>query len=159
MLGGDVDAVVGAVVVAEKIPLLFALVPSLCDAVGEKVEIRSALFDHAMSTMIEMLRDSSYSPFRHRAAKMLQEERYHLLYAEGWLETLAKNPGTRRELEASLSRIYPQTLAWFELAGAEGMKVAVREKVIGATGEEIRRTFVERMQRSLRDAGIELRTP
>jgi ring-1,2-phenylacetyl-CoA epoxidase subunit PaaC len=120
----------------------------------------AALFDRAMSTMIEMLRESSYSPFRHRAAKMLQEERYHLLYAEGWLETLAKNPGTRQELEASLSRIYPETLAWFELAGPEGMKVAVREKVIAATGEEIRRTFIERMQRSLREAGgIELRTP
>lgn len=118
----------------------------------------AALFDRAMSTMIEMLRESSYSPFRHRAAKMLQEERYHLLYSEGWLETLAKNPGTRAELEASLRRIWPDTLAWFDLAGEAGMKVAVREKVIAAPSEEIRRTFVERVSHSLKNAGgIELR--
>jgi 1,2-phenylacetyl-CoA epoxidase catalytic subunit len=80
------------------------------------------------------------------------------LYAEGWLETLAKNPGTRAELETSMRRIYPETLAWFDWAGPEGMKVAVREKIIAAPSDEMRRTFVEKVQRSLREAGgIELR--
>jgi phenylacetate-CoA oxygenase PaaI subunit len=120
----------------------------------------AAVFDRAMSTMIEMLRESSYSPFRHRAQKMLQEEHYHLLYAEGWVESLAKNAGTRAELVSSLKRIWPETLSWFGPADDPGSRVAVREKIIAASGEDIRREFIQRVHRSLREAGgIELRDP
>jgi ring-1,2-phenylacetyl-CoA epoxidase subunit PaaA/ring-1,2-phenylacetyl-CoA epoxidase subunit PaaC len=92
-------------------------------------------------------------PFRHRAAKMLQEERYHLLYAEGWVETLAKNKGTRSELESSMARIWPETLSWFGPAGDPASRTAVREKVIARPGEDLRREFAYQVSLSLRQAG------
>ncbi len=109
----------------------------------------AALFDGAMSTLIEALRDSAYAPFRHRAAKMLQEEKYHRLYAEGWLETLAKDAGPRAELQRSLDRIWPETLAWFGPENDPVFAAAVREKVVAATGAELRRRFVAATQAAL----------
>ncbi len=93
----------------------------------------AALFDRAMSALIESLRESTYSPLRHRAAKMLQEERFHRLYAEGWIETLAANAATRAELQASLSRIWPETLAWF---GPENDPMFVGARAAGIVAED-----------------------
>lgn len=113
----------------------------------------AALFDRALSTLLEALRESSYAPFRHRAAKMLQEERYHRLYAEGWLESLASQPGTRAAIETSLARIWPETLAWFGPDDDATFAVAVREKVASATGAELRRRFLKDIAAALSAAG------
>jgi phenylacetate-CoA oxygenase PaaI subunit len=109
----------------------------------------AALFDRAMSTLIEALRASAYAPLRHRAAKMLQEERFHRMYAEGWMETLAKHPGTRAELQSSLERIWPQTLAWFGPDDDAVFATAVEEKIVSAGGGALRRAFVEETTRLL----------
>ncbi len=108
-----------------------------------------ALFDRAMSTLIEALRSSAYAPLRHRAVKMLQEERFHRLYAEGWMETLAKHDGTRAELQKSLERIWPDTLAWFGPQDDPLYATAVREKIVSATGSDLRRAFAEETARLL----------
>jgi phenylacetate-CoA oxygenase PaaI subunit len=117
----------------------------------------AALFDRAMSTLIEALRESAYAPFRHRAAKMLQEEHYHRLYAEGWIETLARHDGTRAALQASLSRIWPQTLAWFGPENDPVFATAVAEKIVASSGTELRGRFAEAVQRLLASgAGLSL---
>jgi phenylacetate-CoA oxygenase PaaI subunit len=113
----------------------------------------AALFDRAMSTLLEALRESAYVPLRHRANKMLQEERFHRLYAEGWIETLAKHPTTCRELEASLARIWPETLAWFAPDDDPVFAHAVREKIVSASGKELRRRFADEAAGLLASAG------
>jgi phenylacetate-CoA oxygenase PaaI subunit len=107
----------------------------------------SALFDRAMSTIIDSMRDSSYGPFRHRAAKILQEEKYHQLYADGWVETLAQEAGTRAALKQSMNRIWTETLAWFGPDDDPVMMVAADEKIVGASGPELRERFVRKVQR------------
>lgn len=116
-----------------------------------------ALFDRALSTLIESLRDSAYAPFRHRAAKMLQEEKYHNLYAEGWLENLAAHPGTRAALQKSLEKIWVETLAWFGPEEDPVFATAVKEKVIAKSGADLRRKFIAEIQATLsRNGGLSL---
>ena len=85
----------------------------------------AALFDRAMSTLVESMRDSAYGPFRHRAAKILQEEKYHRLYADGWVETLA----------------------WFGPDDDPVLTVATDERIVAASGPELRARFVESVRR------------
>lgn len=109
----------------------------------------AALFDRALSTLVESLRDSSYSPFRHRAAKILQEERYHALYADGWIEVLAQAPGTRAELKDSLNRIWIETLAWFGPENDPVFEAAVSERVVDTDGATLRERFVDTIRRTV----------
>lgn len=107
----------------------------------------SALFDRAMTTLIESMRESSYGPFRHRAAKILQEEKYHRLYADGWVETLAQEAGTRTALKESMNRIWTETLAWFGPDDDPVLTIAADERIVAASGPELRARFVESVRR------------
>jgi len=109
----------------------------------------AAIFDKAMSVLVEGLRDSSYAPFRHRAAKILQEEHYHALYADGWVETLAREEGTRTELKRSMNRIWTETLAWFGPDDDPVFRAAVAAKIVDAPGAELRERFVKRVRRAV----------
>jgi phenylacetate-CoA oxygenase PaaI subunit len=118
----------------------------------------AALFDRAMTVVVEGLLDSSYGPLRHRAAKILQEEQYHELYADGWVETLAQEEGTREALRKSMERIWPETLAWFGPEDDAVLSVAARLRVVAAPGPKLRERFVQRMRR-LVDALPEMHLP
>jgi phenylacetate-CoA oxygenase PaaI subunit len=115
----------------------------------------AALFDRALGVVIRSLRQSSYAPFRHRAKKMLQEEQYHLLYADGWLEALAAREGTRGPLKTSLNRIWLETLAWFGPREDPVFTVAARERVLDADGATLRTRFVDEVRATVEPiAGI-----
>jgi phenylacetate-CoA oxygenase PaaI subunit len=107
----------------------------------------AALFDRALSVLVEGLRDSSYGPFRHRAAKILQEERYHELYANGWVETLAQEEGTRIALKESMNRIWTETLTWFGPDDDRVLGIAAEQRIVDVTGPELRERFVSGVQR------------
>jgi phenylacetate-CoA oxygenase PaaI subunit len=102
----------------------------------------SAVFGRALRTLVESVRESAYQPFRHRAAKMLQEDEYHRLYAAGWLEVLAAEPGTRGELKEAMNRVWMETLAWFGPDDDAVLATAHAEKVTDAAAPELRRRFV-----------------
>jgi len=109
----------------------------------------AALFDRAMTELVRAMRDSSYGPLRHRAAKILQEERYHELYADGWIETLAQEPGSREALRESLNRIWTETLAWFGPDDDPVLSVAAEHRVVATAGPELRERFVKRVRRAV----------
>jgi phenylacetate-CoA oxygenase PaaI subunit len=102
-----------------------------------------ALFGRALNTMVRSVRESAYRPFRHRAQKILQEEEYHRLYADGWVEVLAAEPGSRADLKRSLNRIWTETLAWFGPDDDPVLTTAHAENVTDAGAAELRRRFVE----------------
>jgi phenylacetate-CoA oxygenase PaaI subunit len=115
----------------------------------------AAVFDRAMSEVLESMRDSAYSPFQHRAKKMLQEEQYHRLYADGWLEALAADDATREQLKTSLNRIWMETLAWFGPAEDPVFSVAARQRVLSADGPALRERVVTGMRAAVEPiAGI-----
>jgi phenylacetate-CoA oxygenase PaaI subunit len=109
----------------------------------------ASLFDKAMTVLVAALSESAYSPLRHRAAKILQEERYHALYADGWLETLAKEEGTRAELRDAMNRIWLETLAWFGPDDDPLFTAGVSEKLVNTTGGELRERFVRGVRRTV----------
>ncbi|NNE44152.1 MAG: phenylacetic acid catabolic [Gemmatimonadetes bacterium] len=113
----------------------------------------AALMSRAMNIVVQSLRESAYQPFRHRAAKILQEEEYHRLYADGWLEVLAAEEGSRAELKESLNRIWPETLAWFGPEKDAMFAVAAAEKVCDADGPTLRARFIADARKSVE--GIE----
>lgn len=109
----------------------------------------AAVFDRAMNVVIRSMLESTYQPFRHRAKKMLQEEQYHLLYADGWMETMAGNEGTREPLRESMNRIWVETLAWFGPEDDPVFGVAAADRVLDADGTELRRRFVAEVKEAV----------
>ncbi|MGQ0721332.1 MAG: 1,2-phenylacetyl-CoA epoxidase subunit PaaC [Candidatus Eiseniibacteriota bacterium] len=119
-----------------------------------------ALFGRALGTVVESLRSSAYQPFRHRAAKVLQEEHYHRLYAQGWLEVLAQDPASRGELQSALKRIWPETVAWFGPDDDPVFRTARAEGVTAEDSAALRRRFLHEVRRTLDGAGLaDLGTP
>lgn len=109
----------------------------------------AALFGRAMSTVVQSLRKSAYEPFRHRAAKMLQEEHYHRLYAEGWLEILAAEAGSRELLKEAMNSVWEETLAWFGPDGDPLFSTAAAAGVTDANGIELRRRFTDEIKNTV----------
>jgi phenylacetate-CoA oxygenase PaaI subunit len=109
----------------------------------------SALFDRAMTVVVRSLEGSAWAPFRHRARKILQEEQYHALYADGWLETLAAEAGTRGPLKDAMNRIWEETLAWFGPAEDPVFGAAHAEGILDADGAELRDRYVEEVFRTV----------
>jgi len=109
----------------------------------------AAIFDRAMSVVVAAMEQSAWGPFRHRAKKILQEERYHALYADGWLETLAKGDGTRFPLKDGMNRIWTETLAWFGPDDDPVFARAAAEGILDADGRTLRGRFVEEMFRTV----------
>jgi phenylacetate-CoA oxygenase PaaI subunit len=109
----------------------------------------AAIFDKALTLLVEALRDSAYTPFQHRSRKILQEEHYHTLYADGWLETLSEREATREPLRASMNRIWEETLAWFGPEDDPVFRIATEEKIVAADGTALRRRFLDEVRRTV----------
>jgi phenylacetate-CoA oxygenase PaaI subunit len=115
----------------------------------------AVLFDRAMTVVVRAMENSAFGPFRHRAKKILQEEQYHALYAEGWLETLARDAGTRRPLKDAMNGIWEECLAWFGPDDDPVFAAAAREGVLAADGSTLRGRFIEEVFRAVEPvAGI-----
>jgi 1,2-phenylacetyl-CoA epoxidase catalytic subunit len=113
------------------------------------------LFDRAMTVLVRSMEQSAWAPFRHRAKKILQEERYHTLYAEGWVETLVADAGTRDPLREGLNRIWTETLAWFGPDDDPVVGRAALEGIVDADSRTLRGRFVEEVFRAVEPlAGI-----
>ncbi len=73
----------------------------------------SALFDRALTLPFETARESRHEPLRQRAVKILQEERFHRLYGEGWLKRMATtNAQTHSAMQAAVDWLWSPTADW-----------------------------------------------
>jgi len=101
--------------------------------------LRGYLYDVAEHERLHALDDSTFAPIRDRVGKVLDEEAYHLEYAESWLERLADGEDGHERLQDALDRLYPFALTLFE-PGDETMEahiveMGVRETSLGALRE------------------------
>jgi len=82
--------------------------------------VRQYLFDEAEQVRLASLSDCAYQPIRDAAAKILQEEAYHLLHSKGLVERLghATEESHGRMLSA-VTTAFPQALGLFEFLTAE----------------------------------------
>lgn len=115
------------------------------------------LFDQALSVIFEAARQSVFEPLRQRAAKILQEERFHAMYGATWLRSLSKadNPA-RLKLEASLRRIWPEVICWLGQPGEPFQKYALDEGLICDDVDTLRQKFLARVGPLLQELGYDL---
>lgn len=115
------------------------------------------LFDQAMSVIFESARDSSYEPLRQRAQKILQEERFHAMYAATWLRSLSKEATPARQaLQESLSRIWPEVVCWLGRPGEKYQQHAIDEGLLTGSVETLRQKFLRQVAPLLAELSYDL---
>ena len=115
------------------------------------------LFDQALSVVFEAARESVFEPLKQRAAKILQEERFHAMYGATWIRSLSKE-GTiaRRELDAVLHRIWPQVICWLGQPDDQYQQYAIDEGLLCDDVDTLRQKFLKRVGPLLIELGYEL---
>jgi ring-1,2-phenylacetyl-CoA epoxidase subunit PaaC len=116
--------------------------------------VRGYLYDVAEDIRLHALEDSTYAPIRDRVGKILDEEDYHLEYAESWVEHLAAADDGREQLQAVVDRLYPYALTLFEPTDED-----VEERVVelGLRDEalvELRGEWHDRVSSFLESVGV-----
>jgi phenylacetate-CoA oxygenase PaaI subunit len=114
------------------------------------------LVDTALTTMLEHLTASFWEPLARRAARMLQEEVFHLEFAEGRVRELAALPGVREELAYHLEAFLPEVLLWFGPEGEEGVKALAQEGLVQGSNEGWRQAFLGRLAPLFLEEGLRL---
>ncbi len=99
----------------------------------------NVLLGTATTIALQAARESSFTPLKTRAGKILEEERFHWLHGEAWFKRLAKDEKTMFDLGAIADEMLPQALCWF--GRAEGELLA-REKILDADAEMLRARYV-----------------
>ncbi len=113
------------------------------------------LMDTALTTLLVHLTDSASTGLARRAERMLQEEVFHLEFAEGRVRELAEDPEWRQELEGYVGRLLPEVLAWFDPDG-EGLRALVQAGVVRGDPEVWRQAYLGRVAPLLLEVGIRL---
>jgi ring-1,2-phenylacetyl-CoA epoxidase subunit PaaC len=96
--------------------------------------VRQYLYDMAEAVRLDALAKSSYAPLADAAAKLRQEEKYHLLHGRTWLQKLAQGSAeARTHLQSALDVAYPAAAGLFEPVAGEDLLVA--EGIAPMSGE------------------------
>ncbi len=113
------------------------------------------LLDTALTTFFAAAQHASYEPLGQRARKIVQEERIHAMYADGWVRRLARAGGAvRSTLVASLEGLWDETLCWFGPQADPQMQRLYREGIIDATPDELRRRSLHTIMPTLSSLDI-----
>jgi phenylacetate-CoA oxygenase PaaI subunit len=113
------------------------------------------LLDTALTTFFAAAQTSRYEPLHQRARKIVQEERTHELFADGWVRRLAKAGGAVRvTLVASLNRLWNETLCWFGPNDDPNMQQLYQEGIVDATPDELRSRYLQKIMPTLSSLDI-----
>ncbi|MCW5850914.1 MAG: phenylacetate-CoA oxygenase subunit PaaC [Anaerolineae bacterium] len=87
--------------------------------------VRHFLYDLAEAVRLDRLADSAYPPLAQAAAKIRQEEKYHLMHGRTWVQKLARGGDeARAHLQTALDLAYPAAAGLFEPVEDEAELVA-----------------------------------
>jgi phenylacetate-CoA oxygenase PaaI subunit len=114
----------------------------------------SVILDRAMAWVCHAAQESSHEPLRHRATKIVQEERYHRMYGQGWLKRLAAaNPYTLARSQAAVNRVWEPVDDWLkDLYGSE----LATEGYMTEDCEAVRAHWRQEAESLLQECGIEI---
>jgi len=116
---------------------------------------RHFLYDSAEQVRLEAFAESSHSPLSDVSEKLLREERYHRFHAEAWLERLANGPVEgRHQISAALISAMRDAVGLFE--PIEDEEVALADKVMPNTSEELLQKWLTEVTKRIESAGIVL---
>jgi phenylacetate-CoA oxygenase PaaI subunit len=103
----------------------------------------TVIVDEAVTRVVRACRNSTFAPLRSCAAKLLEEERYHAHHGQGWLRTLAADPGVRGRLADTLGSALAATLYWFGPPDAPGDAALVAAGVKDTTDHALGAALVK----------------
>jgi len=96
--------------------------------------VRQYLFDLSEQLRLEALAASTWKPLADAAVKLRQEEKYHLLHGQAYLERLAHGSADARgRLQAALDRLWPAAQGIWE--AVDGEADLVRAGIVPASAE------------------------
>lgn len=109
------------------------------------------LIGGAVTVVEQALVDSRFAPLRSRMPKMLEEERFHGIHAEGWYKHLKSVGGAHvLALENASGEILPEVLCWF--GDAQHIRL-VEEGIVTVEPGELRERYLEHVGPVLQSAG------
>ncbi len=115
--------------------------------------VANAIVDTALTVQLEALADSRFVPLRQRVRKQLEEERFHSGHGAAWLRRLGRaSDAAHRAVQDALAARWSAVLHWFgpDEFGARPKE----ERLLDATGRELRARFLARVGPLLDAAGL-----
>jgi phenylacetate-CoA oxygenase PaaI subunit len=105
----------------------------------------NALVDTALTVQFEAMRASTWTPFRQRVEKMLDEEQFHTAHGSAWVHWFARSGDAGRKLlRLAMQERLSAVLRWFG-PDSERAGMLVSEGVVDAAGSALRARFLERV--------------
>ena len=114
------------------------------------------LIDTAVSTMFEALVDSSYEALATRVRRALDEERFHMGYAEGLARRIVGSPEGVSTLQQRVNDLLPEMLCWFGPRGEPGVELLKVNRVLSAANEELRQRYLGRVAPLMLELDLQL---
>lgn len=114
----------------------------------------SVMMDRALAWVCQAAEESNHGPLRHRAAKIVQEERYHRMYGQGWLKRLsAASPHARDLSQAAVDRFWQPADDWLkDLYGSE----LTAQGYLAEDSDAVRTHWRREAESLLEDCGLEI---
>lgn len=110
---------------------------------------RQFLYDTADYARVESLLKSSCTPLAAAAARIIREEKYHLMHAHTWLRRLAEGGDEARSRQrAALEALWPDALGLFE--PPEGEAALLASGALAVSFAELQRRWIERIAEPMR---------
>ncbi len=113
-----------------------------------------ALIDTAVNTMFAALVDASYEALASRVRRALEEERFHMGYAESLVRSIVTSPGGAASLQQRVDDLLPEMLCWFGPSGEPGVEVLKAEGLLSMTNEALRQAYLARVAPLLWEVGM-----
>ncbi len=114
------------------------------------------LLDHALTTVIKTASESSLKPLKQRVAKILQEEQFHRMFADGWAMRLAhENAAMKEFFQKSLSRSWGAAEAWFGPESDQAFAPLVENGILAKFPAQCADDWRQSVRKTLLQNGLE----
>ncbi len=114
------------------------------------------LIDTAVYTMFEALVDARFESLASRIRRALEEERFHMGYAESLTRRIVGTVQGATALQQRVDELLPEMLCWFGPPGEAGVEALVAEGILSRAGEELRQRYLARVAPLLLEVGMRL---
>ena len=115
-----------------------------------------ALIDTATNTMFEGLAGTGYEALASRVRRALDEERFHMGYAEGMTRRIVEGPDGRTAFQQRVDELLPEMLCWFGPRGEPGLEALNAAGVLAEANEPLRQRYLGRVAPLLMEIGLRL---
>lgn len=115
--------------------------------------VRHYLYDLFKTVRLESLSSSTYIPLKQSAAKILREEKYHLMHWEAWLKVMYNGTDTgRKRIDEALEKVWPD-LGGLTSQGPKGEKLVLHGLI--ESEDTLKERWIDLAKRQFSACGIQ----